>query len=85
MFEGFKFLPSHCYYTLKITVMKKVATINRRLYRHSYLQQDELIKSDQEMLATRLIQHSSKPFPLSAMYQFLDLKRCHLEVFSDLQ
>ena len=55
-FEGFNCLPSPEYYALGITLKKKVAAANVRLYRHSYLQQDEFIKSDQAMLANGLIQ-----------------------------
>ena len=52
-----------CCHQSSCNIMKKVATINRRYCRHSYFQQDELIKGDQEMLKTKLIQRSSKPFP----------------------
>ena len=46
IFEWFNCLPSHEYCALRITLKKKVAATNVRLYKHSYLQQDELIKSD---------------------------------------
>ena len=61
MFEGFKCLSSHRYYALGITLKKKVATVNVKLYKHSYLQQDELKKGDKEMM-TGLIPHHNGIF-----------------------
>ena len=62
MFEGFECLPSHGYYALGITLKKKVAVVNVRLYRHSYLQQDELKKGDKEMITVGLIPHHNGIF-----------------------
>ena len=62
MFKGFKCLPSHEYYALEITLKKKVVAVNVRLYKHSYLQQDELKKGDKEMMTVGLIPHHSGIF-----------------------
>ena len=62
MFEVFKFLPSHGYYAFGITLKWKVAVVNVRLYRHSYIQQDELTKGDKEMLVAELIPHNNSIF-----------------------
>ena len=53
MFEKPKCLSSYRYYAFETTMKKKVLAVNVRQYKHSYLQQDELKKSDKEMLAIK--------------------------------